>query len=147
MWGSLLWNWKDVKETANPYAAFPSVHTLWSCFVAVIWLEVLQIRRPYRYIILLYPMLTIFCIIITANHFIFDALGAIVLLTMVWGTLAFCRRFASRRSTVSAAAGLGPLYSSVSCDNSSNEDSENDQVIRMALIKNEHTSGLRHEFP
>ena len=112
VYGSLLWSWKDVKDTANPYAAFPSVHTLWSCFVAVIWIETAEVRPFWRYLILLYPSITIFCIIITANHFIFDAISAIVLLIFTWALLAGIRHWFGAKSRL----GLGPLIAGVSTD-------------------------------
>ncbi|KAJ1922324.1 hypothetical protein H4219_000186 [Mycoemilia scoparia] len=98
--GSLLWDWEDpsVKTLNNPYAAFPSQHSLFACWVAMVWIciwgpssqTVTAFRRPAafwlhflgRWSIVLYPMLTIYCIVVTANHYIFDAFGGIAALAL-----------------------------------------------------------------
>ncbi|KAJ1940035.1 hypothetical protein GGF37_004150, partial [Kickxella alabastrina] len=92
--GSLLWDWNDeaVKTLNNPYAAFPSQHTIFAAWCAIAWIKLIGpaspalsvsssaywLRALMRWAILLYPMATIYCIVITANHYISDALGGLV---------------------------------------------------------------------
>ncbi|KAI7825549.1 hypothetical protein BX661DRAFT_184803 [Kickxella alabastrina] len=94
--GSLLWDWNDeaVKTLNNPYAAFPSQHTIFAAWCAIAWIKLIGpaspalsvsssaywLRALMRWAILLYPMATIYCIVITANHYISDALGGLVVL-------------------------------------------------------------------
>src|SRR5665213_587410 len=61
----------------NPYAAVPSMHVAFALMVG--WpLARLARRRVVKAVWLLYPFLMAFVIVVTANHFIFDAfLGAV----------------------------------------------------------------------
>jgi hypothetical protein len=60
----------------NPYAAVPSMHVGFSLMIG--WpLAVLARRRPVKIFWALYPLLVTFVIVVTANHFLADAvLGA-----------------------------------------------------------------------
>ncbi|KAJ2782461.1 hypothetical protein H4R18_002267 [Coemansia javaensis] len=90
--GSLLWDWNDesVKTLNNPYAAFPSQHTLFAAWCAVVWIQLVGpppaacsrrlLRAVLRWGIVVYPLVTVYCIVITANHYIADALGGLVAL-------------------------------------------------------------------
>lgn len=112
--GSLFWTWKDVKKSANPYAAFPSVHTLWSCFVAYVWISIygkyvhrqdrvasiwtIVRHQCMRFVAVLYPAITVYCIIITANHYIIDAIGGLVILFVsIWLSSWYQARRGKRR--------------------------------------------------
>src|SRR5271155_5867480 len=61
----------------NPYAAVPSMHVAFALMIG--WpLACLVRRRVLRVLFVLYPFLMAFVIVVTANHFIFDAfLGAL----------------------------------------------------------------------
>jgi len=65
-----------MKDT-NPYAAMPSLHIGWSVFSAWVLVRVLR-RRPLKVLAVLYPVATLFCIVVTANHWILDAIGGLV---------------------------------------------------------------------
>ncbi|KAJ1734461.1 hypothetical protein LPJ61_001060 [Coemansia biformis] len=96
--GSLLWDWNDesVKTLNNPYAAFPSQHTLFAAWCAVTWILLVgpappalprrsarySLRALLRWGIVAYPLVTVYCIVITANHYIADALGGLVALAV-----------------------------------------------------------------
>jgi hypothetical protein len=81
-WGSLAD--PDVEKHTNQYAAMPSLHIGWSlwCAIAifyctrVVWLRVLGIA---------YPIATLLVIVGTANHFILDAVGGIVVVVAGFG--------------------------------------------------------------
>ncbi|KAJ2156778.1 hypothetical protein GGF46_004962 [Coemansia sp. RSA 552] len=94
--GSLLWNWDDesVKTLNNPYAAFPSQHTIFAAWCAMCWIHLFGpasatlhvrsvrywLRGLLRWGIVVYPMVTVYCIVITANHYIADALAGLLVL-------------------------------------------------------------------
>eukprot|EP00736_Rhodelphis_marinus_P004557 Rmarinus@m.23078 len=74
-----FWSWrsKRMNGVSNHYAAMPSVHTSWSVWCA---LAMYPVVRPMwaRVVCWLYPMVTIFCIVVTANHYIMDAVGGLM---------------------------------------------------------------------
>ncbi|PVU89493.1 hypothetical protein BB559_005081 [Furculomyces boomerangus] len=98
--GSLFFTWKDesVQSLSNPYAALPSQHAMFALWVSLSCFLILSSskksspsftflsRRSFLlycgsfFLMAFYPTLTIFCIIITANHYIMDAIiGALCL--------------------------------------------------------------------
>jgi hypothetical protein len=76
-----LWSFDSgaMQKVSNQYAAMPSLHfawSAWSCFV--LWP---QLRSGWaRALAAAYPWLTLFAIMVTANHFWIDALGGAVVL-------------------------------------------------------------------
>jgi membrane-associated phospholipid phosphatase len=88
----------------NPYAAVPSMHVAFALMIG--WpLARLARRRVVKGLWLLYPLLMTFVIVVTANHFIVDALlGA-----MTAGASAYGARWLARaRPTAWRFAGVGP---------------------------------------
>jgi membrane-associated phospholipid phosphatase len=87
----------------NPYASVPSMHVAFALMIG--WpLASLSPRLPVRILWRLYPLLMAFVIIVTANHFILDAiLGALTALASAYGArwLARVRPHAWRFSNVS----------------------------------------------
>jgi hypothetical protein len=76
-----LWSFDSgtMQELSNQYAAMPSLHFAWSfwCFL------VLYPTLPWRWArvaIAAYPWLTLFAIVVTANHYWIDALGGLAVL-------------------------------------------------------------------
>jgi hypothetical protein len=68
-----------VREFGNLFAAMPSLHVGWSTWsVLAIW--PLVRRRWAKALLVLYPLSIIFCIVVTANHWILDAGGGWVVL-------------------------------------------------------------------
>lgn len=65
-----------VTGAANLYAALPSLHVCWAtwCAVAV----VTATRSRWRYLAWLYPAATTFVVLSSANHFVFDVVGGVV---------------------------------------------------------------------
>jgi PAP2 superfamily len=76
-----LWSFSSgpVNDVSNQYAAMPSLHTTWSAWCAF---AVLPLIRPLwgKVLMLLYPAATIFCIIVTANHYFADVIAGLLLL-------------------------------------------------------------------
>jgi hypothetical protein len=89
----------------NPYAAVPSMHVAFALMIG--WpLARLARRRVVRVLWLLYPFLMTFVIVVTANHFIFDALlGALTAGASAYGAswLARARPGVWRFSAVAPA--------------------------------------------
>ena len=62
---------------SNQYAAMPSMHIGWSTWCAVAVWPLLK-RRWMKVLVALYPLATLFCIIVTANHFWLDGVGGLL---------------------------------------------------------------------
>ena len=71
-----LWNFDSgpVNAVSNQYAAMPSMHTAWSMWAALVFLPVLK-HWWSKALMLLYPAATVFCIVVTGNHYVLDAVG------------------------------------------------------------------------
>ncbi len=65
---------EDVEQFGNLYAAMPSFHVGWSTW-SVLALWPLVRRRWARALLVLYPLTILFCITVTANHWLLDAVG------------------------------------------------------------------------
>ncbi len=99
-----LWNYQSsaAKAIANAYAAMPSLHFGWSLWCAiVIWNEVGGRRG--RVLAVMYPALTLFAIVVTANHYFLDAAGGALILLGGLQLVKWRERYRSTRlATVSA---------------------------------------------
>ena len=67
----------------NISAAMPSLHFSWTVILGVLFWR--SFRGGYRFIGLLYPVLTFFAIVLTGNHFILDAIAGGVLAGLSFG--------------------------------------------------------------
>jgi membrane-associated phospholipid phosphatase len=74
----------------NQYAAMPSLHCGWALWVTfVLWPAA---RKPSaKLLVVLYPLITVFCIVVTANHYFLDAVG---------GAIVFCAGYGMAVLTV-----------------------------------------------
>ena len=101
-----LWSFDDsaMAKVSNQYAAMPSMHTGWSTWCAFVLVPMFR-RRWAKVLMALYPAATVFCIMITANHYWLDAVGGWVALAvgyLIGSNLA--RWTAGRRSPASIVA-------------------------------------------
>lgn len=82
-----LWSFETeaVVELSNQYAAMPSLHVAWATWCTLA-LGALTRRRWLRALLVLYPLATLFGIVVTANHFWVDGVAA--LLTLGFGYAA-----------------------------------------------------------
>jgi hypothetical protein len=81
-WGSLAD--PNIAEHSNQYAAMPSLHIGWAlwCSIAIFTCA----RRGWvRLLGLAYPVGTLVVIVGTANHFILDAVGGALIITLAFG--------------------------------------------------------------
>ena len=99
-----IWSFDSggLKKLSNQYAAMPSLHMGWSTWSALVLFPLVR-RRWARVLVVLYPAATLFCIIVTANHFWLDA--AIGVLTLGAGYLIGSRltEFWARREAASVS--------------------------------------------
>jgi hypothetical protein len=72
-----LWSFDSgtMKQISNQYAAMPSLHFGWSLWSACVLWPIAGRRARLRPLLLLYPVVTLFAIVVTANHFWLDAVG------------------------------------------------------------------------
>ena len=76
---------RELANFYNPYAAMPSLHFGWTLMFGVLFLR--THNRWLKILGVLYPMLTLVAITITANHYIMDAVGAVLLMVVAFVTL------------------------------------------------------------
>ena len=76
-----LWSFDSgtIATISNQYAAMPSLHTGWATWSALALWPLVR-RRWLRGLLVLYPVATLFCIIVTGNHYWLDGLGGLVTL-------------------------------------------------------------------
>jgi hypothetical protein len=89
----------------NLYAAMPSLHVGWSTWSALALLPLVH-RVWLKVLVCLYPLATIFAIVVTANHWIIDAFGGWVVLALGYGSARLLEwALASRRSAARPSTG------------------------------------------
>ena len=74
-----LWSFESwtMEAISNQYAAMPSLHVAWAVWCTIGLYPVLK-RRTTRAAIASYPLLTLFSIVVTANHYWIDGIGGLV---------------------------------------------------------------------
>ena len=77
----------------NLFAAMPSFHGGWSLWSALAMFPVLRSRWA-KALVLLDPLATLFAIVVTANHWILDAVGGWIVLGISWLLVADVRAVA-----------------------------------------------------
>ena len=70
---------ETMKDISNQYAAMPSLHIGWSTWAALVMVPMVR-RRWAKALIWPAPLATLFCIVVTANHYWIDAVGGLVIL-------------------------------------------------------------------
>jgi hypothetical protein len=93
-----LWSFDSgtMAKISNQYAAMPSLHCGWSIWSAcVLW--PMARNRPLRVLVVIYPVLTLFCIVVTANHYWLDAAGGVAVLAAGYGVSGLMQRAAPKR--------------------------------------------------
>lgn len=92
-----LWSFDSggMATVSNQYAAMPSLHTGWSTWCAFVLIPMTR-RRWLRALIALYPAITVFCIMVTANHYWLDAAGGLVVFAIGYLAGAPLARFLDR---------------------------------------------------
>ena len=83
-------------KVSNQYAAMPSLHIAWSTWCAIVMWRLTR-RRWLHGLLILYPLATLFCIVVTANHYFLDEVAGVLVLGVSYllasrATLALDRR-------------------------------------------------------
>ncbi len=96
---------EEVASISNQYAAMPSLHIGWSTWCALAVWPLLR-RRWTKALVLLYPAATLFCIIVTANHFWLDGIGGLIAFSvgslLGWGLHRWNQNRLDRREMLDA---------------------------------------------
>ena len=120
IFGPSAYNPDSTTGVANQYAAMPSLHIAWAVLVAITVVRVSRSR--WRWLAILHPVITIFVVVATGNHYWLDGLvglallglSAIIVYRMRWirallarltgvsAYLAAARRLQAARAGVSA---------------------------------------------
>jgi hypothetical protein len=89
---------------SNQLAAMPSVHIAWSSLIAgaVIWVS----KSRWRWLVLTHPVITLWAVVATGNHWWADAIVAWVLLALAVGLLEMIDRFRRDRNDETLLAEL-----------------------------------------
>jgi hypothetical protein len=104
-WGS--WGNSDMDSISNQYAAMPSDHIAWSSWCGIMLYRYAG-HRWIRMAGLLYPLFTLIVILSTGNHFVLDAVGGEINLSVAFGIRYVATRLWRRRSTATGTASLPP---------------------------------------
>lgn len=76
-----LWSFESapMAKVSNPYAAMPSLHLAWASWCAFVLRP--AFAQPWaRGALAVYPLLTLFAVVVTANHYFLDAVGGVAAL-------------------------------------------------------------------
>ncbi len=72
------------EDVSNQYAAMPSMHIGWSTWCAFVLVPLVR-RRWAKVLAALYPVVTLVCIVLTANHYWIDGVGGLACLAVGYG--------------------------------------------------------------
>jgi hypothetical protein len=78
-----LWSFDSgaMSKVSNQYAAMPSLHFAWSTWSALVLVPAVR-SRWLKALIVLYPVATLYAIVVTGNHYFLDAIGGAVILAL-----------------------------------------------------------------
>ncbi len=76
-----LWSFDSgaMSKLSNQYAAMPSLHFAWAMWCTLVLVPALKSWWA-KAAAIIYPVFTLFAIVVTANHFVLDAAGGLVVL-------------------------------------------------------------------
>ena len=68
-----------MSKISNQFAAMPSVHVAWATWCSLVFFQRVRTRRA-KVLAVSYPFFTVVVIVLTANHYLLDAVGGLVIL-------------------------------------------------------------------
>jgi len=76
-----LWSFDSgtMSKLSNQYAAMPSLHCGWATWCALVGWRLTR-RKWARALLVAYPIFTLFCIVVTGNHYWIDGIGGLLTL-------------------------------------------------------------------
>ena len=122
-----LWSFdsKKLDAVSNQYAAMPSLHIGWSTWCMLVLLTFTR-KRWIRALAIAYPILTLTVIVATANHYIIDAVGGLVILGAGYAVALAVDRIAQRRAEPGAP---GPAENpDADADHTDGADGDTDDI-------------------
>ncbi len=81
LFGPAVYGSPNTDHLTNQYAAMPSLHVGWAVVVAIALIGSLSSR--WRWLWLAHPIVTLFVVVVTGNHYWLDAIVAVALLAVV----------------------------------------------------------------
>lgn len=94
----VLWGFtpsESMKSLSNQYAAMPSMHVGWALWVGLA-LALYARTRLVRALGIAYPIVTVFVVMVTGNHFILDAVAAVAFFAVAVLLVDWFRRLTGR---------------------------------------------------
>ncbi len=93
-----LWSFDSgtMQKISNQYAAMPSLHFGWSSWCALVLYPMVR-RRWLKGLVAVYPFITLFAIVVTANHYWIDAAGGAAALAVGYTLARWFTAFVDRR--------------------------------------------------
>ncbi len=81
-----LWSFDNsaMEKVSNQYAAMPSLHCGWAIWVMVSTFGLVR-TQVMKVVVVLLPVTTIFVVVVTANHYLLDAVGGLLIMTIGYG--------------------------------------------------------------
>lgn len=121
-----IWSWRGsaLEKVSNHYAAMPSMHFGYALWVSIALYGLLQggrfhsryflVRKALVVLVACYPASVLFCILVTANHFLLDAICGAIVVAISYFIAQYTPQFGR-----GAAAEWGPALVWVTGPNSS----------------------------
>ena len=80
-----IWSFESsgIEAISNQYAAMPSLHIGWALWCAILLVPRLE-RRWAKWLAASYPILTLYAIVVTANHYWIDGVGGVAVIGLGW---------------------------------------------------------------
>ncbi|HEX3907198.1 MAG TPA: phosphatase PAP2 family protein [Mycobacteriales bacterium] len=102
-----LWSYNHgvIEHISDPYAALPSLHIVWSSWVAYALWSNLPASRRWRWVFWIYPVFTGYAIIATGVHWTLDLVGGAVVFVVALLLTKWLERGLARRRRRQAGAG------------------------------------------
>lgn len=97
-----IWSFESsgMEAISNQYAAMPSLHIGWALWSALILVPRLKPLWA-RVLAALYPVLTLFAIVVTANHYWIDGIGGVAVVAFGWWASKTYQRWRDQRAAAS----------------------------------------------
>jgi hypothetical protein len=101
-----LWSFNSeaMQSISNQYAAMPSLHLAWAAWCAGVVVPLAR-RRWVKATFLAYPVVTLFAIVVTGNHYWLDGAAGVAVLAVGWKLAGYSPALVSR---LWAAVPAGP---------------------------------------
>ena len=92
MYSNLSYQAQSTQPFVNPYAAVPSLHVGWPVLLAVGVITATRFKPAWALVALL-PVAQFFAVVLTANHFIFDAMIGVCVALMGLAAALFMQKW------------------------------------------------------